>query len=491
MMDIALPLLIILLLIVVNGIFVAAEFGIAATPRARIAQLAEGGVAGAQHVLEVLRTPNLLNRYISTAQVGITIASLGLGMYGEHAVAEWLLGPLEHWGWLGVTAAHTIATVVSVTILTYLHVVVGEMVPKSLALQAPAQTAIALTRLMAVAERIFFPLTVLLNKIGDAILRLFGMRADASSRLISSAELEYIVGESTEGGLLDPTEQIYLENVIDFSERTVFQVMTPRIRMTAIETTASLHEIMNYVQEHQHSRYPVYEGDRDHIIGVLHIKDLARWLQQQIQRQPDRLIETFTLQTLIRPAFFVPESLALEQMLEHFRQEHIQIAIAVDEFGGTAGLITLEDLAEEIIGEIQDESDFEIPPFDEIDSLTLRVRGDLLLDELNQHFELALVHDEAETVGGLIMDALGHVAESGESVDYMGVRFEVESTEGLAVNTALLYLPPPQGEATVALEDIEIAEPLDDSTATDTADQIGVQEPLSKDESVQQNEAAR
>lgn len=452
MNTILIPLLLIFFLIIVNGIFVAAEFGIAASPRARMAQMAESGSVGAQRVLNILRDPKLLNRYISTAQIGITIASLGLGMYGEHVVAEWLLGPLETFGNLGVAAAHTLATILSVAILTYLHVVVGEMVPKSLALQAPSRAAVALTGVMQVAERIFLPLTIFLNKIGDAILSLFGLTSDASARLISSAELEYIVEESKEGGLLDSVEQIYLENVIDFSERTLFQVMTPRTRMTAIELTATLDVVMAVVRENQHSRYPVYEEDRDHIVGVLHLKDLARWLYENlraVREQPGA--PAFSLEKLMRPAFFVPDTLALEQMLDHFRQQHIQIAIAVDEFGGTAGLITLEDLAEEIIGEIQDESDSEIPPFAEIDSLTLRVRGDLLLDELNQHYELKLEHEEAETVGGLIMDALGHMAEPGESVDYAGVRFEVESMEGLAVETVLLYLPPPEGEATMAV----------------------------------------
>lgn len=458
MTEILIPLLIIFFLIVVNGIFVAAEFGIAASPRARVAQMAESGSAAAQHVLQTLREPALLNRYISTAQIGITIASLGLGMYGEHVVADWLLGPLEHLGWIGVTAAHTLATILSVTLLTYLHVVVGEMVPKSLALQAPSRTAVALTRTMMIAERIFLPLTLLLNKIGDLILALFGINSETNGRLISSAELEYIVGESTEGGLLDPTEQIYLENVIDFSERSVFQVMTPRTRMAALEVSTALEDVMNFVHENQHSRYPIYQEDRDHIIGVLHIKDLARWLQQQMQRANSSTETVFMLQHLVRPAFFVPESLALEQMLDHFRQEHIQIAIAVDEFGGTAGLITLEDLAEEIIGEIQDESDFEIPPFEEIAEHTLRVRGDLLLDELNQHFELELDHDDAETVGGLIMDALGHVATPGESVNYDGIHFEVESTEGLAIETAFVYLPvdePPVDEFVSLVVDAE------------------------------------
>ena len=229
--------------------------------------------------------------------------------------------------------------------------------------------------------------------------------------------------------------------------------MTPRTRMAAIELTATLDVVMAVVRENQHSRYPIYEEDRDHIVGILHLKDLARWLHDNfatIREQPSASF--FVLKELMRSAFFVPDTLALEQMLDHFRQQHIQIAIAVDEFGGTAGLITLEDLAEEIIGEIQDESDSEIPPFAEIDSLTLRVRGDLLLDELNQHYELKLEHDEAETVGGLIMDALGHMAEPGESVDYAGVRFEVESMEGLAVETALLYLPPPEGDATLTVD---------------------------------------
>ncbi|MEZ4673239.1 MAG: transporter associated domain-containing protein [Caldilineaceae bacterium] len=190
-------------------------------------------------------------------------------------------------------------------------------------------------------------------------------------------------------------------------------------------------------------RYPVYQEDRDHIVGVLHLKDLARGLHEKMNSTNEPFDGSLSpVQAWMRPAFFVPETLALEQMLDHFRQEHIQIAIAVDEFGGTAGLITLEDLAEEIIGEIQDESDFEIPPFIEIQPRLLRVRGDLLLDELNQHYELDLAHAEAETVGGLIMDALGHMASVGETVDYAGTRFEVESMEGLAVNTALLYLPP-------------------------------------------------
>ncbi|MEZ4864782.1 MAG: hemolysin family protein [Caldilineaceae bacterium] len=439
MSEIAIPLLILLCLILINGLFVAAEFAIAAVPRARIAQMASSGSSAARRVLTVLRQPELLNRYISTAQVGITLASLGLGMYGEHVLAEWFYEPLAHWGWLGVAAAHTVATVLSVAMLTYLHVVLGEMIPKSLALQAADRAAIQLSGIMALMDRLFLPLTVVLNKTADLLMHLLGIaKVDASARLVSSAELEYIVEESTEGGLLDPEEQLYLENVLDFGERSVGQVMTPRTRMAALPLDASLDDLLATIRDNHYSRYPIYREDRDHVVGILHIKDLARHIQQLAQGET---LATIQVETLMRPATFVPETLALEQMLDRFRREHIQIAIAVDEFGGTAGLITLEDLAEEIIGEIQDEFDIEIPPFHEIAPDTLRVRGDLLLDELNQHYELDLTHEEADTVGGLIMATLGRVAQPGETITDKDIRIEVESTEGLAVNTVLIYLP--------------------------------------------------
>lgn len=447
------PAAIIAALLLLNGFFVAAEFAIAAAPGPQLARLAEQGSSLAQRVLAILRSPRRMNEYISTAQVGITIASLGLGMYGEHVVAEWLLGPLEHWGGLGVAAAHTAATVLAVAILTYLHVVIGEMVPKSLALAAPTRTALRLSAIMSAAQSLFRPLTLLLNWIGDGLLRWAGMPpGDASARLISSVELEYIVEESAEVGLLDPIEQIYLENVLDFSERTISQVMTPRTRMQSIPVTAGLAEVLSIISEHGYSRYPVYEEDHDHIVGVLYVKDLARRIssgEQDVQ-----------LQAIIRPAVFAPESVSLEQMLKRFRSEHIQIAIVVDEFGGTAGLVTLEDLVEELIGEIQDEFDEEIAPIEELTPQTLRVRGDLLIDELNQLYELELTYGEADTVGGLVMALLGHVPELGERVQVDGIKFEVESVEGMAVNTLLVQLPSPPPPALDLQSSIEAAESL-------------------------------
>lgn len=481
-MDIWIPILVIILLIFANGIFVAAEFAIAAAPRSLVQQMVAEGSHNAQRVLDVLNDNQLLNRYISTAQIGITLASLGLGMYGEHAMAEWILHALEDYTWIGVATAHTLATFIAVTFLTYLHVVLGEMIPKSLALQSAASAAVYLSAGMTIIQQIFSPLTFVLNAAGDRLQRLMGIpQVDASTKLFSTAEISYIVEESFESGLLAPEEQIFLENVIDFHERDVSQVMTPRNRVSALEISTSLAEAVAHACESRFSRYPVYENDRDHIVGFLYVKDLARYLaQQQLHLRPEALApsnpqqpaksplprhvengtpdsspgpgmvpgaeptpKNFDLRDLLRTAVFVPESLPLDAMLALFRNEHFQIAVVLDEYGGTAGLVTLEDLAEELIGEIQDEFDEELPPFAQIAPDQIRVRGDLLLDELNQHFGLDFEEEDADTVGGLIMSKLGRVARAGEQITFHSCRFQVEAVDGLAIHTAILYLMEP------------------------------------------------
>ncbi|MFO7631122.1 MAG: hemolysin family protein, partial [Caldilinea sp.] len=330
-------------------------------------------------------------------------------------------------------AAHTIATVVAVGVLTYLHVVFGEMAPKSLALQHPAETAIRLDRAMALCTRFFLPLTLFLNWAGDAILRLIHLPpVSAAERLASSGELAYIVEESSARGMLDRTEQTYLENVFDFHERTVAQIMTPRNRMAAVHVSAGETEVLEALSSQPHSRYPVYEGDRDNVVGILHAKDVAH----RIVNFPG----DFDLPACMRPALYVPETLPLEAMLQQFRRRHIQIAVVVDEFGGTAGLVTLEDLVEEIIGEIQDEFDAESAPLELIDLHHARVRGDLLVDELAQHLGLDLTHPEAETIGGLIMAELGALPVAGDQIAYGGLTFVVEQMNGMAVALVLVEL---------------------------------------------------
>ncbi len=434
-LSVLVPILIIAVLIFLNGLFVAAEFAIVAVPRTRIAQLAEDGSRAARQTLKVLLEPSLQNQYIATAQVGITIVSLGLGMYGEEVLAEWLEAGFHTLGALAEPLAHTVSTVIAVGVLTYLHVVLGEMIPKTLALQASEPTALRLAQPMAITEKLFYPIVFALNGLGNIIVRLLGIPpADSAARLFTPEELEFIVEESSEGGLLDPDEQLFIENIFDLQERTVEQVMTPRTQVVGIPVDATEEIVMQRICETRKSRYPIYEEDLDHIIGILHIKDLARY---QVGEQQERL----DLRQLSRPITFIPETLLLSKMLVQFRQQQIQIGVVVDEYGGTSGIISIEDLVEEVVGEIQDEFDREILPIQELEPGELRVRGDLLLDELNQHYNLSLESAEAYTVGGLVMQLLGRIPLAKDEVSYQGLQLEVESVERLAVQSVIIHLP--------------------------------------------------
>jgi CBS domain containing-hemolysin-like protein len=434
MSEVLIPLLVIVLLILVNGLFVAAEFSIVGSAPTRLAQLAEQGSKVAANVLETLHDLKAQNRYLATAQIGVTVASLGLGMYGEHAVAEWLIHPVEKVVGLNSASAATLAATIAIVLLTYLHVVFGEMIPKSLALHTSEKTILWLQPAMTLMSRLFLPVVYGLNAAGMAILRLVGIpTASPGSRVMSPDELELIVEESFEGGLIEAGEQLFIENILDLSERTVRQVMTPRNRITGISIHFTEANLLSMICEKGYTRYPVYDGDLDQILGILHTKNLAR--QQVHSSQP------FNLPSLLSPTLFVPETVSLEEMLVRFRREGLLMAIVLDEYGGTAGLVTLEDLVEEVVGEILDEFDHEITPIQVINPLRLRVRGDLLLDELNQHYDLNLEHPNADTIAGLLMAELGRMVKAGDETQYQGVRFEVETVLGLAVQTVLVDLP--------------------------------------------------
>ncbi len=430
-MEYLIPVVVVSILILTNGLFVAAEFAIAGASRPRLAYLAEEGSVTAQHVLDIVTNPQHVTEYLSTAQVGVTVASLGLGMYAEPTIAHWLYPALHAVGIHSDAIVHTLATLLTVGLLTYLHVVLGEMVPKSLSLQSTEKAAIYLYPFMAFSQKLFGFLTALLNGIGFWLLRVLNMPQQAEeSNLVTSDDLSYIVEASLEGGFLHAEEQVYLENVIDFHERIVGQVMTPRNRMVALPADESLGALLDVMCSERYSRFPVYRESTDEILGVLHLKDVARAYEQGRDNE--------SVQEIVRPPVFIPESLPLDEMLQQFRSSHTQIAIVVDEYGGTAGLITLEDLAEEIIGEIQDEFDEEIAPFVQIGPGSIRVRGDLLLDELEQHYDIDIDTADAETVGGLLMEELGRVPEVGDRLSINNIEIIVESVAGLAVNTAMI-----------------------------------------------------
>lgn len=435
MSEYLLPIAIISLLILLNALFVAAEFSIVAVPKTRLVQAADRGSPSARHVLHILSDPNSQNRYLATAQIGITIASLGLGMYGEHTIADWLLQPLSSLGALSEPLSHTFATILAIVLLTYLHVVLGEMVPKSLALQYSESTVLRLDGTMRFIGKLFSPIIWLFNGIGNLVVRAMGIpAAGAQARLFSAEELQYLVDESAGVGLMKPGEQLFIENIFDLRARTVGLIMTPRNHIVGLPITATEEEVLAFVCEERHSRYPVYENDLDEIVGMLHVKTLAR-------QQTNSARQSFDLRQLVRPVAYVPESLPLDQMLIRFRRERRQLVIVVDEYGGTAGLITLEDVVEEVVGEILDEFDQEIAPLERLSPILARVRGDLLIDEVNQLLELNIAHPQVDTVGGLVMAELGRVAQPGDRAMIGGVTLEVETVEGLAVQTVLIWLP--------------------------------------------------
>ena len=441
-MEYLLPVLIITALIFFNGLFVAVEFAVVASSRTRMAQLANEGSASAAKVMRILTDARGQTRFIIMAQLGITLSSLGLGMYGEHTIAEWILALLEQYGvemgLFNVATAHSAALVLAIGLMTYLHVVFGEVMPKSLALQAPEATALRVINPFWVIERTFSPVIYVLNAVARAITRACGVpERDEQDRMISPQELELIVEESFEEGLIAPSEQLYIENILDMRERTVGQVMTPRTRIVGISAVETEQEILRLVCASNHSRYPIYDGDLDQIRGFFHVKDLARHLQNGAEAGPLDLRKM----ARNRPVIVVPETLSLDMMLVRFRAEKGALAVVIDEFGGTAGIVTFEDLLEEVVGEIQDEFDVERAPFEFVGDRRLRVDGSLLLHELNQHFDINYDDEEVDTVGGLIMAHLGRIPEVGDVVELNGVRYEVEQVAGRAVDSVLVELP--------------------------------------------------
>lgn len=434
-MEFLIPVVIITALIFFNGLFVAVEFAVVASSRARMSQLANEGSTSAAKVMRVLTDPSGQTRFIIMAQLGITLSSLGLGMYGEHTIAEWILELLDLYGvemgLINVATAHSAALVLAIALMTYLHVVLGEVMPKSLALQAPEATALRVIGPVWAIERIFSPVIFVLNLIARAITRACGVpERSAHDHMVSPQELEMIVEESSEEGLIAPSEQLYIENILDMRERTVGQVMTPRTRIVGISENESEQDILRLVCATNHSRYPIYDGDLDQISGFFHVKDLARHLQ----KGPDGGPLDLRKMAQSRPVIVVPETVSLDLMLGRFRAEKGALAVVIDEFGGTAGIVTFEDLLEEVVGEIQDEFDVERAPFEVVGERRLRVEGSLLLDELNQHFDINYDGEEVDTVGGLLMAHLGRIPVAGDVVELNGIRYEVEQVAGRAVD---------------------------------------------------------
>jgi len=429
-MDILIPIVVILLLVLANGLFVAAEFAIVGAQRANIEHQASQGSRLAKRVLMVLEDPAIQDRYIATTQVGISVASLGLGMYGEHWLADrirpWFAG-LETTGWV---AAHTVASVVAVAILTFLHIVLGEMVPKALALQQAQTTVLYVSPVIRGIQRVLLPLVVVLNAIGNRLLRLAGVerREIDHERYHTPEELQFIVRESQEGGLLRGESGQILRDLFEFGDRTAGEVMVPRVLLAGIPVGAEPDELRAIVRAHAHTRYPVYSGDLDNIIGSLHIKEILRHM---VSNQPIAARDARALP-------YVPGPARLDQVLAAMRRFRAQMAVVMDQHGGTAGLVTMEDLFEEVVGDI-DEGRTRGPVSREADG-RIRVRGTVRLDEAGKALGRSLEHPKATTISGLVLLLLGRPAIQGDIVTWNSVQIEVVVVAARGVGEAVLSL---------------------------------------------------
>ncbi|ADY25555.1 protein of unknown function DUF21 [Deinococcus proteolyticus MRP] len=431
--NVALPIAVILTLVLLNGLFVAAEFALVGARRSRLQTMADSGSGAARWLLGVFDRPAGKDGYIAIAQLGITLASIGLGMYGEPAVAKWLYGPFEQWG-LGYEAAHTAGFIVALSLITYMHVVFGEMIPKALALQSPEQISVRVNPLMRVFGLVFRPLVAALNFLAMGLMRLIGIKEPGKeASLYTSKELAIATEEVAASGQLGSVQQTLITNIFELEERVAEELMTSRSRLEALAVTASDAEVMEKIAASPRSRYPVYQGTLDDIVGVLHIKDFMR------ARSGGRRL---TLEQLARPLPSVAASATAEELLALFKRERVHAALVVDEFGGTLGFVTMDDLISDVIEE-EDAPEEQWILRNEDGSLTLD--GEVTLSELREDYGSQLSSDEVTTVAGLFLAELGTVPDAGTTIHLHGYDLTAEEVRGLKVTRVRLRAVPEQG----------------------------------------------
>jgi CBS domain containing-hemolysin-like protein len=439
-----LPVSIIAILILVNGLFVAAEFAVVGAPRAPIERLASQGHHFGKRVRQILRDPKRQGQFIATTQLGVTLTSLGLGMYGEHVVASWIAQRLLQLGALRWVAAHALAGALAVAFLTYFHIVLGEMVPKLLALQRPQRMALWLAPLIELFRLACYPLVIGLNWLGNSFLGLLGIDRRESSRELfhTTEELEYIIRESQEGGLLRRESAQVLQELFKFGDLTAREVMVPRVKIIAIPKGAPAPAVEAILRSSPHTRYPIYDRDLDHIVGMVHMKDI---LGKLLGSESGRDLPT-------RHVPHVPETMPIDVVLSVMRRVRAQMVVVMDEYGGTAGLLTVEDLFEEVIGEIS-EGTADPPKIRESSAGRLYVAGTVRLDELGQRLNQVLEDDRIHTVSGLVLSLLGRPPQVGDAIVYHQFRFEVTGVEGRGVKECVVSAVSGPDQATEAAQE--------------------------------------
>ena len=430
--DIFINIFVILFLLFVNGFFVAAEFSLVKVRKTRLEQLCNEGNSNAKKAMKLVDD---VNKMLAAAQLGVTIASIALGWVAESTIVQ-LIEPVIRLfaGSMAHVSSHVVAVPISFVLVTYFHVLLGEQLPKCISLRHPETIALLVSTPMDMFITIFKPFGWLLEVSGNKILSACHANSEDASLVHSTEELDMLVDASYNEGVLNETEAEMLHNMFKFSDLMAKQVMIPRTDMVCIPGDITYEELNKVALENQYTRYPVYEENIDKILGFIHVKDLYSLTMKH---------EAFSVQKLIRPLMLVPETMTLDNLIIEFRKLHCQIAVVIDEFGGTSGLITLEDVLEEIIGEVQDEFDEEAEAdIKEIGEDTYIANAMMRIDELVKFFDLKeslFEEDDVDTIAGLVVKLLGRIAQVGDTVSFNGLTFTVKEVDGARITKLQIY----------------------------------------------------
>lgn len=432
MLEIVLNLLLVLFLVLLNGFFVAAEFALVKVRATRLSQLSSEGNARAKIAERVVHR---LDAYLSACQLGITLASLGLGWVGEPAISHFIVTPLLDGLSVPSAIVDMISFAIAFAIITFLHIVLGELAPKSLAIQKAEIAVLWLAPPLMAFYKLAYPGIWLLNGAANLILRWVGIQAATEHEAAhTEEEIRLLVDQSHKSGHIDQTEMKLMDNVFTFSDRLVREIMVPRTTMECLFEQRPFEENMEIIRNTRHTRYPIAQEDKDHIIGFIHVMDILSSLGK---------MKSADLKKLVRPILTVPESMEISQVLQAMQKKRVQMAIIIDEYGGTAGLVTLEDILEEIVGEIQDEFDNERAEI-EIKGNQLSVDGRTLIESINEQLNLDIDDGEMDTIGGWVYSLLHEPPTVGSEVSYEGYVFQVTEVDHYRIIRLKIYKEQPK-----------------------------------------------
>jgi CBS domain containing-hemolysin-like protein len=398
-------------LVLLNAFFVAAEYALVTARRTRMVELHHQGNKRARAVLRITSDPP---QFIAAMQLGVTLTSLGIGAVGEHALSQAFDDVM----------ATILAVLLAYLVLTFVHVVIGELVPKGVALGHAEGTALGVAAPVRAFFSVFRPLIWFLRQSTNVVLAVLGLEAPGAERdPLSEAELRMLLSRSSQEGEIEHEEQQMIDKVFVFGDKDAADVMVPRPEVTAVSITLPPEEALTAVLESPYTRYPVYRDDLDNVVGVLHVRDLFSAMRHNG-------LASLRIEELLRPPFIVPETKDLASLLQDFRRTNNHFAVVVDEYGGTAGICTLEDLIEEIVGEIEDEFDVAEVQIEQVDDDTYRLDGMFPIDEFNSRFHTELPDEDFHTVGGFVFGKLGRAPEVGDNIEHDGMQFDVLEVDG-------------------------------------------------------------